>query len=106
MASNARASVRGADTPRWWNVTETKPFFLTSEFVFLVLFTLSLFIASAVVEDVDSQLAWILGTGLVGSYILSRGIAKSGTKSTSADPREDMLRERLSTDKPRVRVRD
>ena len=76
---------------------ETKPFFLTSEFLMVVLFTISLFIASAVLDDVDSRLAWILGTGLVGGYVLSRGIAKSGTKSTSYDPREDMFDDRAGS---------
>jgi len=57
---------------------ETKPFFMTSEFLLLVLMTVSLFIASAVVDDVDSRLAWILGVSLVGAYIISRGSAKAG----------------------------
>ena len=69
---------------------ETKPFYMTSEFFVLVGMTVALFIASATLDDVDSRLAWILGVGLVGAYILSRGIAKSGTRSTSLDPREQM----------------
>jgi hypothetical protein len=32
----------------------------------------------------------------VAFYVLSRGIAKSGTKSRSVDPREDLLRETLT----------
>ena len=84
--------------------TETKPFFLTSEFMVLVLMTVSLFIASAVVADVDSKLAWILGSSLVGAYILSRGIAKAGSRSRSVDPREDMLNERLPADSSRAHV--
>jgi hypothetical protein len=105
MATENRASARGAGT---WErkVTETKPFFLTSEFMVVVLMTASLFIASAVVDDVDSRLAWILGTSLVGAYVLSRGIAKAGTRSTSTDPREEMLDGRFSAESPRVRVRD
>jgi hypothetical protein len=70
---------------------ETKPFFLTSEFGVLTLMTIALFIASAVVDDVDSRLAWILGSSMVGAYILSRGIAKAATRSSSYDPREDLL---------------
>lgn len=87
--------------------TETKPFFLTSEFAALGLMTVALFIASAVVSDVDSRLAWILGSSMVGAYILSRGIAKSGTKSWSHDPREDLVdADSDRTDSPRVRIRD
>jgi hypothetical protein len=71
--------------------SETKPFSLTSEFMALVAMTVSLFIASALVDDVDLRLAWILGTALVGAYILSRGIAKAATRSRANDPRDDML---------------
>jgi hypothetical protein len=73
---------------------ETKPFYMTSEFMVLTAMTVSLFIASMVVDDLDSRLAWILGVSLVGAYILSRGIAKSGTSSRSYDPREDVSRDR------------
>lgn len=86
--------------------TETKPFFLTSEFGVLALMTIALFIASAVVDDLDSRLAWILGSSMVGAYILSRGIAKAGTRSWSYDPREDMLDDAGDVNSPRVRVRD
>jgi hypothetical protein len=85
---------RSARTERRYPV-ETKPFFMTSEFAVLVLMTVCLFIASAVVDDVDARLAWILGSSLVGAYIVSRGIAKSGTKSRSYDPREDLLEDRM-----------
>jgi hypothetical protein len=94
MATNT--ATRGRSMPRGIYVrmpTETRPFFLTSEFFVLVLMTVSLFIASAVVDDLDSRLAWILGTALVGSYILSRGIAKAASYSTTYDPREDLLDE-------------
>src|SRR3954468_5740712 len=70
---------------------ETKPFYLTSEFLVTVAMTVSLFIASMVVDDVDSRLAWILGVGLVAAYVISRGIAKAGTRSMSHDPREMMF---------------
>jgi len=69
---------------------ETKPFFMTSEFMALAAMTVALFIASLALDDVDSRLAWVLGVSLVGAYILSRGIAKSGTRSMSYDPREEM----------------
>jgi hypothetical protein len=68
---------------------ETKPFYMTSEFMVMTAMTVALFIASLAVDDVDSRLAWILGVSLVGIYILSRGIAKAGSSSRSYDPRED-----------------
>jgi hypothetical protein len=89
MATNA-ARTRTTNNVRH-DPIETKPFYLTSEFMVTALMTISLFIASMVVDDVDSRLAWILGVGLVGAYVVSRGIAKAGTRSTSYDPREDLL---------------
>lgn len=75
---------------------ETKPFFLTSEFAALVLAILALLITTASDNSIDSRLFWILTTVLVSFYMLSRGIAKSGTKSRSIDPREDLLRNQMA----------
>ena len=69
---------------------ETKPFFLTSEFFGVVLVVVAMAIGAAVNEDFDSRLFWTLTTVLVGLYVLSRGIAKSGTKSRAHDPREEL----------------
>jgi hypothetical protein len=81
--------------------SETKPFYMTSEFLSTALMTVALFVASMVVADIDSRLAWILGVSLVGAYVLSRGIAKAGTRSTSYDPREHMF----NSDEPLTRER-
>jgi hypothetical protein len=76
--------------PRQRRRAETKPFYATSEFMVTVAMTVALFIASTVVSDVDSRLAWILGVSLVGAYVISRGIAKVGSHSQAYDPREEM----------------
>ena len=34
--------------------------------------------------------AWILITAITAGYVISRGIAKSGTRSNAKDPREQM----------------
>lgn len=86
------------------NRAETKPFYLTSEFMVTAAMVISLFIASMVVDDVDARLAWILGVSLVGAYVLSRGIAKSGTSSHAYDPRDE-LRPEGSRDQPLARER-
>ncbi len=104
MATNVRTRETRFDVRAPARPVETKPFFLTSEFMVLVVMTVALFIASAVIDDVDSRLAWILGTSMVGAYILSRGIAKAGTRSWSYDPREDVRPD--GDDSSRVRVRD
>ena len=76
---------RGMDRP-----IETKPFFLTSEFFGTLLAIVAMAIAAASDDGFDARLFWILTTALVFGYVLSRGIAKSGTKSRATDPREEM----------------
>src|SRR5919202_1809235 len=70
--------------------TETKPFFLTSEFLVYVLFLMGLAIGAGTSDTVDARLFWILATVATSFYMLSRGIAKSGTRSRAYDPREDI----------------
>jgi hypothetical protein len=69
---------------------ETKPFFLTSEFAILIVAVLALGITAAADDSIDSWRFWILTTVLVAFYTLSRGIAKSGTRSLAPDPREHL----------------
>jgi len=70
---------------------ETKPFFLTSEFAVFLLATVALIITTAVDDSIDAWRFWLVQAGLTAFYLLSRGVAKSGTKSRSWDPREDMM---------------
>ena len=70
---------------------ETKPFFLTSEFFGTVVLIVAMAISAASDDGFDARLFWILTTAVVSAYLLSRGIAKSGTKSRAADPREDLF---------------
>jgi hypothetical protein len=69
---------------------ETKPFFLTSEFAAAVLAVLALAITAAASESIDAWRFWLLTTAITVGYLLSRGIAKCGTKSNASDPREQM----------------
>ena len=85
MEASRRRSARGQYP------IETKPFFLTSEFAVLVLAVIALAITAAADDSVDSRFFWTMTTVLVGLYMLSRGVAKSGTKSRAWDPREEML---------------
>ena len=81
---------RWAAPPRTDYTSETKPFFLTSEFLVLVLLLMGLGIGASTTSDVDSRLFWILATVAASFYMLSRGIAKAGTRSRAWDPREDL----------------
>jgi|tagenome__1003787_1003787.scaffolds.fasta_scaffold20986218_3 hypothetical protein len=70
--------------------SETKPFFMTSEFLATLLGVIAIAITASVAEDLDSRLATALIAGLIAFYTLSRGIAKSGTRSRASDPRDEL----------------
>ena len=69
---------------------ETKPFFLTSEFFGVLLLVAAMAIGAATNDGFDARLFWILSAAVVSAYVVSRGIAKSGTKSRASDPREQI----------------
>jgi hypothetical protein len=76
MATQVQRAVR---TP------ETKPFFLTSEFLVWLVAVIALFIAGAATgddngDDLPASLVWILFTVISFAYIISRGISKAGAK--------------------------
>ena len=69
---------------------ETKPFFLTSEFVGSMLAIAGIAITAAASDAFGAWRAWILITAITVGYMISRGIAKSGTRSHADDPREHL----------------
>ena len=76
--------------PRRSYPIETKPFFLTSEFVGSVLAIAGIGITAASSDAFGAWRAWILITAITVGYMVSRGIAKSGTRSNADDPREHL----------------
>jgi hypothetical protein len=76
--------------PRREYPIETKPFFLTSEFVGSLLAIVGIAITALSSDAFGAWRAWILITAIVVGYLVSRGIAKSGTRSHSSDPRENI----------------
>jgi hypothetical protein len=77
---------------------ETKPSFKTSELVIYVLAVLGVLIASAVTGDAGTDnggdifaadKAWWFITLLTVGYMVSRGLAKAGSRSSDTDPRTD-----------------
>jgi hypothetical protein len=70
--------------------SETKPFFMTSEFIGTLLAVIGIAITAASSSDLDSHGASMLIAGLVAAYTVSRGIAKAGTRSRATDPRDDL----------------
>jgi len=81
---------RWAAPPRTAYTSETKPFFLTSEFLVFILYLMGLGIAASTSPSIDARLFWILTTVVTSFYMLSRGLAKAGTRSRARDPREDL----------------
>ena len=68
--------------------TESRPFFLTSEFVAALAAIAALAIAALVDDALDASLLWPLATAVVVFYLLSRGFAKTRTPSSGHDPRD------------------
>jgi hypothetical protein len=77
---------------------ETKPSFKTSELVVYVLAVIGVLIASNVVGDganndgrdyFAADKAWWYITLLTVGYLISRGLAKAGSRSSDTDPRTD-----------------
>jgi hypothetical protein len=94
-APGGTARMRGSRRTAWFPArqdytSETKPFYLTSEFLVFVLYVMGLGIAASTDEQIDTRLFWILATAAVVGYMLSRGIAKSASRSRAHDPREDI----------------
>ena len=76
--------------PRHVHDTETRPFFVTSEFLVYVLLLMGLAITASTSESVDARFFWEWATLASIAYMLSRGFAKSGSRSRAWDPREDL----------------
>jgi hypothetical protein len=90
-AVQAQMRSRAAWVPRRADYTsETKPFFLTSEFLVFVLYMMGLGISASTDSTIDARLFWILATIASVGYMLSRGIAKAASRSRAHDPREDI----------------
>jgi hypothetical protein len=81
---------RWAAPARQIHDSETRPFFLTSEFLVFVLFLMGLGIAASSSPSIDARFFWTAATVITSVYMLSRGIAKSGSRSRAHDPREDL----------------
>jgi hypothetical protein len=86
-----RAAEMMQNVGRHIRTPETKPFFMTSEFLVWLVTVIALVIAGAVVGSGDhgdvlrANLVWILFTAISFAYIISRGISKAGTKYRDRD---------------------
>lgn len=81
----ATANVQPARVPTRRG-SETKAFFKTTEFVVLIVATVGVLLASYLVEETDggdyfpADKAWLYVVILSVGYMISRGLAKSGSR--------------------------
>jgi hypothetical protein len=73
--------------------SETRPAWKTSELLVFVLLAAGIFVAAEHVGSsgdnaFTAQRAWLYVTILGSAYMISRGLAKAGSRSTSDDPRD------------------
>ncbi len=76
-----RAGIRGTSAPpRSRGVDETKWALKTTEIVAYVATVVAVLVASAFDDSLDGRGAWQLVTALTIGYLISRGLAKSGSR--------------------------
>jgi hypothetical protein len=82
-AERRRMSASSSDTRRTQD--ETKQAFKTTEFFAMVGIITAILIATAVSDSLNDVRAWTLVAAVAIGYIVSRGLAKSGTKYLGGD---------------------
>jgi hypothetical protein len=79
MAAGDEGRVRGVSA-RGRGVDETKAAFKTTEFAAMVVVIVAILVATAVSDSLDDVRAWTLVAAVAIGYMLSRGLAKSGSR--------------------------
>jgi hypothetical protein len=69
--------------------TETKAAYKTTELVAFVVVTIAVLIASQIVDGFDAEHAWLYASLLTIGYMISRGLAKSGSREPFDDHAHD-----------------
>jgi hypothetical protein len=95
MAASPAASARATDRDHRTTVqrsTETKAAFKTTELIAYVLVVAGVLIAALVVDDsnaggMGAKQAWLYVTILTVGYMVSRGLAKSGSRDPYTEDR-------------------
>jgi hypothetical protein len=71
--------------PRSVTHDETKPSFKTSELMTMIGIVVAILIASAAADNFDAPRAWTLVAVVASAYMVSRGLAKSGSRHVETD---------------------
>ncbi len=64
---------------------ETKPSFLTTEFYAMIASIAAILVAAAQADNFDAPRAWTLVAAVAIGYMISRGLAKSGSAHRDRD---------------------
>ena len=78
--ASLRTPARDRDTMR--SVDETKLSFKTTEFYAMVGVIVAILAAAAYSDSLGDVRAWTLVAGVAAAYIISRGLAKAGSRYT------------------------
>src|SRR4051794_38199202 len=76
--------------PRRRRLVETRPFFLTSEFLLAFAAWVALLLTSLATDSVDAWTFALLTVAIAAGYMFSRGFAKAHAASEAWDPREEV----------------
>jgi hypothetical protein len=60
--------------------TEARPGIITTEFWLAVLSAIGIVVAAYISDSFTNDLGWALGAGVIAAYVLSRGLAKCGSR--------------------------
>jgi hypothetical protein len=86
-SSNAHTGQRGYVTARRVS-TETKASVKTTELIAYVVAVIAVIVASQVADDFEAKECWFYVTLLTIGYMVSRGLAKSGSRDFYDDVNE------------------
>jgi hypothetical protein len=85
MASTETADRARTSSPRIVTHDETKPSFKTTELMTMIGVVVAILIASAIADNFDAPRAWTLVAVVGSAYMVSRGLAKSGSRHVDND---------------------
>jgi hypothetical protein len=77
--------IEAASRPMFARREETKPSFLTTEFWAMVGAIVAILIAAQQADNFDAPRAWTLVAAVAIGYMVSRGLAKSGSDHRARD---------------------
>jgi hypothetical protein len=91
-SNHASADQRSADRrPKVLTTTETRRSIMTSEFWLTVVAAVAMIVVGYADDNgLGVNRAWALTAGVIGLYVLSRGIAKAGSSDTEVRDLDDL----------------